>query len=170
MASSPENLFNAGLSKKIRVRGNHYKAMKFSDRFKIGVSDWIIFHEGLSVCLEAKAIQGLPDKPSTKVLKHTFEGPQLTFFKEMELANISAWGLVARLDLRKMLLIPAQKIPPSGNFTRLEFETLYRENPYFDFDDVQGMLDLLFESARSEMFNLLDAPLDMNDFTPKGTV
>jgi hypothetical protein len=160
MASSPENLFNAALSKKIKLLGKSYLALKFSDRFKIGLSDWIIFHEGLSVCLEAKAIQSLPEKATSKVLGHTFAGPQLTFFRDMDLVSVSCWGLVARLDLRKMLLIPASKLPASGNFTKREFETLYRELPVFDFDDVEGMLSLLFDAARSEMYSLLDGPFD----------
>jgi hypothetical protein len=157
MPQSPENLFNARIMSNIRLLGKSYYALKASDRFRAGISDFIIWHEGLTSTIEAKAIKALPARGSTLVLSHTFQGPQQTFMKDLSLAHVHSWGLVGVIIERKMVLIPREKIPYSGNFTRDEFTSLWESSPVFDFDDVGGMLNLIFNVARSDMLSLLSS-------------
>jgi len=152
-----ENDFNAKVTDAIRKMGTSYKAMKVSDRFKSGCADWLIFHCGLAVAVEAKYAQSLPKKG--KVLKHPVTGPQRTFLKTMGAANIPGWVILGLADYRKIVAVPLSLLPPDGNWTRAEIDELLL-NPYcYSFGEVPEMVKMMFNHA-----GLLAKPLLDRDF------
>ena len=145
-----ENEFNAWLTKDIRKLGTEIKAIKLSDRFRSGVSDWLIFHKGLTIAVESKAVKELPKRG--RALKHPVTGPQLSFFESMRLAGICGFVIVAELDIRAMTVIPYPSVPRSGNFTvedilhAAHFKNVCPSTPClkFNFTETRDMLNQMF--------------------------
>lgn len=134
-----ENAFNAFLSKELRKlqpKGYHY--VKASDKFTVGISDFIIWGRGRSVALESKFISKIPSEGS-KLLQHTFSGAQVTFLESIGLSGNRAFGLVAT-DLL-IYLVPWDKMPSGGNWEVTEFfGERYRS---FDYKEIRQMVDYL---------------------------
>lgn len=145
-----ENEFNAWLTKDIKKLGSSIKAVKFSDRFRPGVSDWLIFHNGITIAVESKAIKSLPKRGNA--LKHPVTGPQMTFFESMRLAGICGFVIVAELDIRVITAIPYPHVPENGNFPVKEissaehFTKVCPTNPClkFKFTETRAMLEQMF--------------------------
>lgn len=147
-----ENEFNAWMTSQIRKLGTRYKAIKLSDRFRFGVSDWLIFHDGKGIAVESKAIKNLPKTMRGKALKHPVTGPQMTFFESMRLAGIKGYVIVAILDHRSITAVPYPCVPKHGNFP---IEAIYEAEWFrkivpctahlkFNFSDIHAMLDQMF--------------------------
>ena len=133
-----ENEFNRHVTARIRMMGHDFKAFKTSDRFHIGASDWIIFHDGRAVALEAKFAK--PSKPKGAALGHKISGPQQTYMKVLGLAGVAGWYLIGAGDIRKMYLVPARAVDETG---QLYWEDL-QQTLWFSFDAVDAMVQYLF--------------------------
>lgn len=128
-----ENNFNAWLSKELRtMHGRGFHHVKISDKFTAGISDFIIWGMNSSVVIESKYISELPQKDSTKLLTHPFEGDQQTFMESVSLTGNRAFGLVAIGDKTRgsLFLIENKVIPPSGNWKTKDFLMGYPKRIY----------------------------------------
>ena len=118
-----EGDFNAALSKQFRKAGIF--AIKVADKFTIGISDFLILHNSVTLALECKFISEWPSDRA-QLLKHPFTGEQLTFMESVRLAGHRAIGLVAVKEAGKMILIESQAIPESGNWNTGDFRGMSR--------------------------------------------
>lgn len=137
-----ENEFNAFVTKQIQKLGSSYKAIKASDRFHIGISDWLIYHDGKAVAVESKFIKKIPK--SGKLLGHTITGPQITFLKTMELAGTQGFVIIGVGDRSQIAVIPTELLPKEGNYNVKEFHTDY----WYYFSEIESMLNFMFSGAR----------------------
>jgi len=138
-----ENAFNASLSKRLKrleKKPNFTLYIKPADKFREGISDFLIFRSGKTLALETKFVG---DWPSDKalLLKHEFSGAQQTFLESMVLSGNLAFGLVAVDSEKKMFLIPQHGIPESGNWNTGYF----KENMgvMFRYDGLESMIEML---------------------------
>lgn len=138
-----ENKFNAYLSEKIRKMGTGYYAMKTSDRFSLGVSDFIIFYQGRAVTIESKFIKALPKREGL-VLSHAFSPTQVSFMDHIGLAGVSCYGLIGIDDLRTMVLVERKLIPATGNWKKPEFVDTMEKSATFKFNEVQALVEHIF--------------------------
>lgn len=139
-----ENDFNRHVTKQIRLLGTSVCAVKFSDRFKAGISDWMIFKAGRVVAAESKFIRELPGPRATNVLKHPVSGPQFTFLKKMTLCGARSFVFLGIGCLKKIVLIRQIEVPQSGNFSPEWLEKKLKEGPVFSFHDLEGVVDYIF--------------------------
>lgn len=137
-----ENEFNAFVTKQIQKLGSSYKAIKASDRFHIGISDWLIYHDGKAIAVESKFVKKIPK--SGKLLGHTITGPQITFLKTMELAGTRGFVIIGFGELGQIAVIPTEEIPKEGNYNVKDLST---EHWYY-FNEIEGMLSFMFSGAR----------------------
>jgi penicillin-binding protein-related factor A (putative recombinase) len=135
-----EHDFNAHLSKKLRELQPHVFHVKVSDKYHIGLSDFLIWKSGVTLALEAKFVKKRP--PSGRMLNFAFKPAQITFLKQMEMAGNLPFGLVAIGEERTMFPIPLTNIPAGGNWDN---DRAFREAcfSHFHFDDVTSMLEVL---------------------------
>jgi hypothetical protein len=134
-----ENDFNRDLAKDLRgFKGLHY--VKVSDKFTIGISDFIIWMEGTSIALESKFVKDWP-KGHLPLLGHEFTGPQQTFLESVARTGNRAFGIVYVDCERKIFVIPWDHIPRNGNWTTEEF----RQSNYFSVYryDTEGLIHRL---------------------------
>jgi hypothetical protein len=125
--------------------GSAYKAIKTSDRFHAGISDWLVFHKGKVAAIEAKFVS-VPSKRG-KLLKHPVSGPQQTFMKVMRECGVPGYALIGFGDTRRMVTIPIEDIPPSGNWTVDEFFLKSTSSSFwwtFNFNEVPNMMHTIF--------------------------
>ena len=135
-----ENEFNALLSKKLKSMSPHIHYIKASDKFTIGVSDFIIWGGGgNSLVMESKFVKEIPG-PNAKLLKHPFSGSQKTFLESVALTKNQAFGLVGVHSWKEMYLIPQPLV--KCNWTVSEFQELIK-NPEVESVDFGNILKLL---------------------------
>jgi hypothetical protein len=142
-----EDAFNAYLSKKLNAFSPEIAKLKMAEKYHVGIPDFCLWKGGRSVVVESKLIKSF-GKPASKasLLKHPFTGPQQTFLQTMMRAGVPAFGLIGVDDIRDMLLLPANLIPPDGTWTAAGLESVvFSGGHVFDFDDVAGLVDILFE-------------------------
>lgn len=140
-----ENDFNAKLGKELKKLSPSVKFIKASDRFTIGVSDFLIWAYGKNVGVESKLIKEYPVKGTSKLLSRPFTGAQRTFLNELEMSGSKGYGLVAVKSEKKMYLIRSKDIPKSGNWTLAEFNLLKERLYSFKFfDEVPVFVEFLF--------------------------
>lgn len=138
-----EGEFNAFITKEIRKLGPDFKAIKLSDRFRIGLPDWIMIYQGKAIAVEAKFVRKAPARG--KLLSHPITPPQLSSLKSMALAGCGCWGLIANGETRRMAAVGLPGIPEGGNFTYDLFQdSLNRYVFLFDFSDTHKMLKTMF--------------------------
>lgn len=114
--SKTESAFNSFLTKEFkRYRPNFY-AVKISDKYKSGLSDFVIFCNGKSLALECKNI--LTTEGTGMLLKHPFSPEQRNFFRNVSGTGNLAFGLLGVDDENRMYLIPPSAITENGNVTR----------------------------------------------------
>jgi hypothetical protein len=113
-----ENDFNSNLSKEIRKLAPKVHYLKVSDKFGIGISDFLIWRDGTCAAVEVKYITEYPN-PNVQLLKHPFKGSQITFLESISLTGNRAFGIVG--VGKDIYLIPWKKIPPNGNWQTQEF-------------------------------------------------
>lgn len=139
-----ENAFNAKIAEKLKRMEKpgptftHY--LKAADRFRSGVSDFLIWRSGITLAMENKYIKGWGN-PGAALLNHTFDGAQQTFLESQELAGCKAFGLVGVAD--GMYLIHRKQIPESGNWKTFEFQGA--GFPYWEIDRFEQMIDWIFQ-------------------------
>jgi hypothetical protein len=109
-----EHDFNAWLKKELK-RFDSYKAVKISDRFKIGLPDWLIFHHGRAVVVECKFIQDITK--SKYLLGHPVTRPQITSLKSFEAVDVLPFILIGIRGEKIMYLGGYQELTSSGNVT-----------------------------------------------------
>jgi hypothetical protein len=133
-----EHDFNAFLSKKLREMQPDVFHAKVSDKYHLGMSDFLIWHGGRTLALESKFIKAR--SKSGRLLTYAFKPTQITFLKQMSLAGSAAYGLVAIGDERSMFPVELSRIPPNGNWQANEFDDMLG----FEFDDVWPMLSCIW--------------------------
>lgn len=138
-----ENAFNAHLSKELkkleRPGADFTFYMKAADKFRSGVSDFIIWRRSLSIAIESKFTKLIGNG---LLLSHPFSGPQLTFLESIALSGNEAYGLVGIGEEKAMYLIPYKQIPREGNWQSSDF---FKRGFYsFSFGSVEPMLDNIF--------------------------
>jgi hypothetical protein len=117
-----EHEFNAYFTKTVKKMGTIYKIIKASDRFKLGVPDWLIIHDGKIVALESKFVKSIPSRG--KILDRQVTMPQVSFLKSIALAGGRAYVIVGIQEIRKFIVAP-YIVFNDGNITVEE----YRNNP-----------------------------------------
>lgn len=138
-----ENAFNSHLSKELkrleRTGPDFTFYMKAADKFRSGVSDFLIWRKSLTIAVESKftktAGNGL-------LLSHPFSGPQLTFLESIALSGNEAYGLIGIGEEKAMYLVPYKRIPKEGNWQSKDF---FESRFYsFSFGSVEPLLDHVF--------------------------
>lgn len=137
-----ENDFNRYLTMQIRKLGTSVKAFKMSDRFHIGASDWMIYHGGRAVALEAKYVR--EEDRKKVVLKYKITGPQLTFMKSMALAGVPGFFLIGVQDTKRMYLVPAGEVASTGQLHWDELFDTSSKTVWFHISEVAEMITYLF--------------------------
>ena len=136
-----ENEFNAFLKKEFK-KHSEYKAIKVSDRFKIGLPDWLVFHEGRAAAVECKfAGEWYDDK---NILKHTVSRPQITCLNGFSAVAVPSLILVGIADKKKMYVGRPEHLTTSGNVTGT---ILYNHFFSFDFKEIKELLKNFFEGG-----------------------
>jgi len=136
-----ENEFNAYISKQLRLIRNEAKIafLKTSEKFAVGVSDFLVFKDGHAACLECKFIKELPDRSGTQVLRHPFGGAQLKFFDDMQIGAVPAWGVVGVKEYDVIVLVD-RLVVGKGNWVKRDFMDIINWNIpgacVFDIKDV----------------------------------
>lgn len=140
-----ENAFNRHLGKELtKLHKKRVFHMKAADKFRSGVSDFLIWRVGSSLAIESKFVKDLGDAPKLskkKLLSHAFSGEQITFLESIALSGNHAWGLVAIDEIRRMVMVPYREIPENGNWKTSEFVNLMETHfVSFNYEDVEMML------------------------------
>ncbi len=139
-----ENEFNSKISKALKpleTRENFTFAVKAADKFRSGVSDFMIYRGGRATALENKFLRKWPSDRS-KLLSHPFSGPQITYLESLKLAGCGAYGMIGVEEEKAMFLIPQTHIPENGNWKTGEFKS--RAFQRIDWLDVDSLLEELF--------------------------
>lgn len=112
-----ENEFNAWLGNNIRkLEPYGFFLLKVAEKYHIGISDFFIWHGGSCAAIETKFVREMPKKTG-KVLKHDFDGTQMTFLRRVANTGNPAWGLVAIHEEKRMVLVSYRHIPEEGNWS-----------------------------------------------------
>lgn len=136
-----ESAFNAYLSRQFNALTPALKYLKVSDRFSVGVSDFIIWSKGKSLGLECKYIDDYPKTEVALLFKnHKFTGPQITFLKEMVMAGCYGYGLIAVGCEKKMYLIPPDDLIQVQYIKNGEWQRIKSKYWSFKIKDTNGML------------------------------
>lgn len=115
---------------------------KASDKYKAGVSDFLIWTNGLSLAMEVKFIKTIP-KPTIKLLGHTFSTEQISFLQGFDiLGGGKAFGLIGVDCEKKVYPVWWKDIPSKGNWKTEKF--FEQHKTCFDFKDIPGLMDYLF--------------------------
>ena len=122
-----ENQFNSYLGKYFKKYQPETYAIKVSDRFSIGISDFLIFSYGKAMALETKFILAMGSDKSD-LLTHPFSGAQMTFLESIGLTTNQAWGMVTVYEEQKLYCVKYSEIPPTGNWKTGAFkkETIFK--------------------------------------------
>lgn len=136
-----ENEFNAYLKKEFK-KFSQYKAIKVSDRFKIGLPDWLIFHQGRAAAVECKFAKEWHN--GKNVLNHAVSGPQITALNGFSAVSVPALVLIGFADRKEMYVGRPGHLTPTGNVTgNIIFENFFG----FAFGEIDLLLKHLFEEG-----------------------
>lgn len=148
-----EHDMNAFLTAKIKKLGTSYKSLKMSDRFKVGIADFLIFHDGRCVAAECKFVSKIPSKG--RLLSHPLKGPQVTFMKTMQLAGVNSFVLLGIGEESCIYVIQPDMFDEEGNILAKDFRAKARVSPgfshYFFYDDINDLVDcMLLKGVQNE--------------------
>lgn len=115
-----ENDFNAYLSKELRRLSPGLHFVKASDKFTVGIADFLLWRGSRSAAMETKFVREIPGD-NALLLKHEFGGAQATFLESIGLTGNGAFGLVGIGSVGTMYLIPWKNLKP--NWKVSEFKT-----------------------------------------------
>lgn len=141
-----EHEFNKFLTRQFKILGTEYKAIKTSDRFKIGLPDWIVIHKGRTVAIEVKFVRSIPKKG--KLLKHEVSGAQRSNLTSFKLAGAPSFVLIGVGDQKTMYVFRSLD---SGNITVEELNELIGVYNTWrhDFSDVKDMIKRMIQECES---------------------
>ena len=146
-----ENEFNAYLSAALRkLEPYGVFALKVAEKYHIGISDLFIWRGGRCAAVEVKFVREMPRR-NGKVLKHEFDGKQVTFLKRVAATGNPAWGMVAIHEERRVILIPFHEIPPDGNWQG-SIPDCFPSYSYSDMEKVAYALFVWPEISRGTVF------------------
>lgn len=137
-----EHALNSSLSKGMNYFSPNLKHVKISDKYSIGISDFLLWMDGESAAMEVKFIKDYPKRGGTKLLSHPFSGVQLSFLHEIDATKNGGYGLVGVDSERRMYIIPYWRLPEEGNWTKDSFK--HEEYMWYDFKDIDGLLNYIF--------------------------
>lgn len=142
-----EHALNSHLAKLMRRKSPELKYLKTSDKFAIGISDFLLWWDGPcrhhSAAIEVKFIKEYPKRGGSKLLSHPFSGVQISYLHQMACAASHAYGLVG-VDCEKLMyVVPYKEIPEPGNWANHMFQQ--KAFPSFDFKDLDGLLGHIFQ-------------------------
>lgn len=122
-----ENDFNSLLSRELKKLEQLYGtvSLKTSDRFQVGISDFLIWHKTTSIGAEVKFTKTLPKKDGL-VLSRPFTGPQRTWLNRFGRTGNGSVGIVGIDSIKTMYVFHHTAIPGSGNWTKSEFDEALR--------------------------------------------
>jgi penicillin-binding protein-related factor A (putative recombinase) len=110
--------FNSFLAKELKKHHANVVTVKICDRFKIGLSDFIMWMNGTSICLECK--RAVTGNKKGKLLTHAFTPPQKHFLTKITHTKNLAYGLVSVEEEKVMYLLPLEAISEDGNVTKTD--------------------------------------------------
>lgn len=116
-----ENDFNRFLAVEFKKLSPDVHYLKASDKFTVGVSDFIVWRRGRSAGIESKFIRDWPSDRSL-LLKHPFTGAQQTFLESVALTCNSGIGIIGIGSEKRFFVIDYMNIPKSGNWKTEEFK------------------------------------------------
>lgn len=125
-----EHDFNKVVSSFLDKKAPNLTFIKSSDKYTIGIPDFIVWADGTSYVFESKFIQKMPMREKSKILAHKFKGPQYTFLQRIKRAGCLAIGLIAVKEEERIYVI--NNVPKSGNFTLEEFRHQNFKGFYFE--------------------------------------
>lgn len=137
-----ENQFNAKLGVNLRGLQPEIRYIKTSDKFTVGIADFLIWFKSAGIALENKFVKEWPNNNARLLQKHQFTGPQLTFLESIQLTNNPAWGGIYVDCEKTFYLVPSNQIPPLGNWKTGVFRQEVSDGVFkgFDKDDTTGMV------------------------------
>jgi hypothetical protein len=142
---------NRRIQEELRKAQPKYYSLKVAEKYHAGISDFFIWGEGRCAALEVKLVKELPARATTLVLKHPFDGPQLTFMRSIVRTGNSAFGAVVT-DYNCMVhLFSVDDIPESGNWEKGSFVHLLANNrhPSFHLADMVDLAKYVIYKAQS---------------------
>jgi len=138
-----ENEFNSFLSREFK-KCKGYKAVKVSDRFKIGLPDWLLFHEGRAVAAECKFAK---EWKKGNMLGHAVTAPQITALEGFSSVNVSSRVVVGVADPRVIYVGCFRDITDKGNVTGEILDAKFRKYTY---GEAALLLRSMFSNAEAE--------------------
>ena len=137
-----ENDLNAWLSRQFKRRTPALHYLKTSDKYGIGIPDFLLWRGGVGGAMESKFIRDWPKKTASSLLRHPFSGPQITRLAEFRGAGAPSFGLVGVGSEKSLYLIESQHIPKGGNWPTFMFKEA--GFPCYPMKDVDGLLGAIF--------------------------
>jgi len=122
--SKTEGAFNSFLASEFQKYRPRFYAIKLADKYKAGISDFLIFCDGKGIALESKNI--LTRGSSGLLLKHPFSPQQRNFFRNVDGTRNFAMGILGIDDEKKMFLIHPSIITENGNIPRERLDGCHR--------------------------------------------
>jgi penicillin-binding protein-related factor A (putative recombinase) len=135
-----ENDFNRKLSSYLKTYSPLVFTRKLSDKYQVGMSDFMVIHGGETAFIESKWKKELKGP-----LAHPFSGAQISFMKQASGAGALCFGLIGIESMSKMLLLPSHGIQPSGNFR--DFTDTYNAFADLSFPITKDGLAAMLESV-----------------------
>lgn len=133
-----EHQFNAFLKKEFK-KHEDFKAVKVSDRFKIGLPDWMIFHSGRAVVVECK--WAATCSLTVNALGHTLSKTQITALKSFSKVGVTGAVLIGFGPTKSMSVGCYSHFNDAGNIKGSVVHELFTT---FEMSDTLGLLQYLF--------------------------
>jgi hypothetical protein len=105
----------------------------------------LLWKDGKSSAFESKFVKELPKRASTNILTHPFDGKQISFLRQIQLAGSPAFGLVgikAKCSADGLYVLPFNIVLAKGNMTLGE---LVDNSIHVDLKGIDHLLEVLFE-------------------------
>ena len=137
-----ENDFNAFLSKALRELQPQTYTLKMAEKYHIGIADFQMTRAGRNVTFESKLLRDPLGHRATKLLKHPFTGPQLTYLRGQWRAGAKCFGVIG-VDFTKVIhVIPLDELPSDGNWSPHEWANV--RSAKYSYDQIHAMADYMF--------------------------
>lgn len=133
-----ENEFNAKLGSLLKQQKDLF-FRKLSDKYQVGMSDFLLIKKGRPVFIECKFKKELKGS-----LSHPFSGPQISFMKQAAIGGAESYGLLWVDSISKMILVHELQIPSSGTFKGVSLDSIPHNEYNLNKDGVKDMLFNIF--------------------------
>jgi len=117
-----EHRLNAQITTVLKKVG--YMYIKTSEKYMAGVSDFLVWRDGIGLALEVKMSRKrmLNKEVKGKLLSHPFSSKQISFLKGFSIIGGGrAWGVICLSDLSRLYPVRWDELPASGNWDAKEF-------------------------------------------------